>query len=169
MKHTSISFNQHGEPILLIHNTHAYIITIQEIKLTSKANTPKVHHFTTVRTDRSHNERGGLITLIRDNITFTTKTYRLPLIHTTQNFKCPRHTLTTLNISQWQTCIYLLDTAHPRTTKQLTRTYNTAYSTSQTYDTQNIWKEHLNAHWNHRHCETSNHHFIYVHCLYMLD
>ena len=29
-----------------------------------------------------------------------------------------------------QTFIYLLETAHPRTTKQLTQTYNTAYSTS---------------------------------------
>ena len=31
------------------------------------------------------------------------------------------------------TCIYLLHTAHPCTTEQLTRTYNTAYSTSRTY------------------------------------
>ena len=30
----------------------------------------------------------------------------------------------------------LLETPHPRTTKQLTRTYNTAYSTSRTYHTQ---------------------------------
>ena len=35
-----------------------------------------------------------------------------------------------------QLFIYLLETAHPRTTKQLTRTYNTASSTSQTYYTQ---------------------------------
>ena len=48
---------------LLIHNTHADIITIQETNLTPKAKTPKVHNFTTVR---------GFITLIRDNITFTT-------------------------------------------------------------------------------------------------
>ena len=34
-----------------------------------------------------------------------------------------------------QTCICLLVTAHQHTTKQLTRTYNTAYSTSQTYHT----------------------------------
>ena len=39
------------------------------------------------------------------------------------------YTLITLNISQLQTFIYLLATAHPRTTIQLTRTYNTAYST----------------------------------------
>ena len=32
--------------------------------------------------------------------------------------------------------IYLLETAHPRTRKQLTRTYNTAYRTSQTSHTQ---------------------------------
>ena len=56
---------------LLIHDTHADIIIIQETKLTPKANTPKVHNFTTVRADRLHEAGGGLITLIRDNITFT--------------------------------------------------------------------------------------------------
>ena len=57
---------------LLIHDTHAYIITIQVTKLTPKANTPKVHNFTTVRADRLHNAGGGFILLISDNITFTT-------------------------------------------------------------------------------------------------
>ena len=61
------------------------------------------------------------------------QTYLRPSLHTTQNFKLSRYTLTKLTLSQLQTCIYLLETAHPRTTKQLTRTYNTAYSTSQTY------------------------------------
>ena len=59
-----------------------------------------------------------------------------PSIHTTQNFKWSWYTLTTLYISQLHPFIYLLDTAHPRTTKQLTRTYNTAYSTSLSYHTQ---------------------------------
>ena len=54
---------------LLIHDTHADIITIQETKLTPKAKTPKVHNITTVRTDRLHKAGGGLI---RDNITLTT-------------------------------------------------------------------------------------------------
>ena len=54
---------------LLIHDTHADIITIQETKHAPKANTPKVHHFTTVRADMLHKTGGGLITLIRDNIT----------------------------------------------------------------------------------------------------
>ena len=54
-----------------IKNTHADIITIQETKLTSKSNTPKVPTYTTVRADRPHKSGGGLITLIRDNITFT--------------------------------------------------------------------------------------------------
>ena len=40
------------------------------------------------------------------------------------------------NTPQLQTYICLHQTAHPHTTKQLTRTYNTAYSTSQTYHTQ---------------------------------
>ena len=52
---------------LLVHDTHADIITIQETKLTPKAKTPKVHNFTTVLTDRLHKAGGGLITLIRDN------------------------------------------------------------------------------------------------------
>ena len=57
---------------LLIHDTHADIITIQETKLTPKAKTPKIHNFTAVRTDRLHKAGGRLITLIRDNITFIT-------------------------------------------------------------------------------------------------
>ena len=50
----------------------ADIITIQETKLTPKANTPKVHNFTTVHADRLHKVGGRCITLIGDNITFTT-------------------------------------------------------------------------------------------------
>ena len=64
--------NKLEEIKLLIHDTHADIITIQETKLTPKAKTPKIHNFTAVRTDRLHKAGGGLITLIRDNITFTT-------------------------------------------------------------------------------------------------
>ena len=64
--------NKLEELKLLIHDTHAYIITIQETKLTPKANTPNVHNFTTVRDDMLHKAGGGLITLIRDSITFTT-------------------------------------------------------------------------------------------------
>ena len=64
--------NKLEELKLLIHDTHAYIIIIQKTKLTPKANTAKVQNFTTVRVDGLHNAGGGLITLIRDNITFTT-------------------------------------------------------------------------------------------------
>ena len=64
--------NKLEEHKLLIHDTHADIITIQETKLTPKAKTPKIHNFTSVRTDRLHKAGGGLITLIRDNVTFTT-------------------------------------------------------------------------------------------------
>ena len=53
--------NKLEELKLLIHD----IITIQETKLTPKTKTPKVHNFTTVRTDRLHKAGGGLITLIR--------------------------------------------------------------------------------------------------------
>ena len=58
----------------LIENTHTDIITIQETKLTSKSNTPKVPKYITVLADRPHKSGGGLITLItliRDNITYT--------------------------------------------------------------------------------------------------
>ena len=40
-------------------------------KPSSKSNSPKVPTYTTVRADRPHKSGGGLITLIRDNITFT--------------------------------------------------------------------------------------------------
>ena len=113
--------NKLEELKLLIHDTHAYITTIQETKLTSKANTPKVHNFTTVRADRLHKAGGGLITLIRDNIAFTITD--IPSTINTHN-------------TEHRTSIYLLETAHPRTTNQLTQTYNTACSTSQTYHTQ---------------------------------
>ena len=55
--------NKLEELKLLIHDTHADI-TIQETKLTPKAKTPKIHNFTSVRTDRLHKAGGGLITLI---------------------------------------------------------------------------------------------------------
>ena len=64
--------NKLEELKLLIHDTHADIITIQETKLIPKAKTPKIHNFTTVRTDRLHKAGGGLIILISYNITFTT-------------------------------------------------------------------------------------------------
>ena len=37
-----------------------------------KPKTPKIHNFTAVRTNRLHKAGGGLITLISENITFTT-------------------------------------------------------------------------------------------------
>ena len=52
--------------------------------------------------------------LIRNNITFNT-TDRRPLIHTSQNFKWSRYTLTTLNTSPLHTTIYLPETAHYKT------------------------------------------------------
>ena len=64
--------NKLEELKLLIHDTHVDIITIQGTKLTPKAKTPKIHNFTAVRTDRLYKAGGGLIALIRDNITFTT-------------------------------------------------------------------------------------------------
>ena len=75
--------NKLEELKMRIHDTHADIITIQKTKLTPKAKTPKIHNFTAVRTDRLHKVGGGLITLIRDNITFTTTD--IPLTINTHN------------------------------------------------------------------------------------
>ena len=47
-----------------------------------------------------------------------------------------RYILTILNTSLLHIFIYLHETAHRRITKQLTRTYNNTYSTSQTFHTQ---------------------------------
>ena len=68
---------------LLIHDTHADIITIQETKLTPKANTPKVHNFTTIRTDRSHKAGVGSVHSLDTTLHSLQQTYLRPLIHTT--------------------------------------------------------------------------------------
>ena len=128
--------NKLQELKLLIHDTHADIITIQKTKLTPKAKTPKIHSFTAVRTDKLRKGGGGLITLIRYNITFTTTD--IPSTINTNNTELQMvkvHINNTKHITI-ATSIYLLETPHPRTTKQLTRTYNTTYSTSRTYHTQ---------------------------------
>ena len=75
--------NKLDELKLLIHDTHADIITLQETKLTPKVKTSEVHNFTTVRNDMLHKAGCGLITLIRDNITFTTTD--IPSTINTQN------------------------------------------------------------------------------------
>ena len=64
--------NKLEELKLLIHDTRAYIYHNSGTKLIPKAHTPKIHNFTTLRADRLHKAGGGLITRIRDNITFTT-------------------------------------------------------------------------------------------------
>ena len=55
----------------LVHSTQRDINPIQETKLTQKACTPKIPRYTTIRTDREHTRGGGLITLIKEDITFT--------------------------------------------------------------------------------------------------
>ena len=78
-----VNINKLEELKLLIQDTHAVIITIQETKLTPKVKTPKVHNFTTVRNNMLHKAGGGLITPIRDNIAFTTTD--IPLTINTHN------------------------------------------------------------------------------------
>ena len=121
---------------LLIHNTHADIITIQETKLTPKANTPKIHNFTIVHTDMLHKAGDGLITVIRDNITFPTTDIPSTINTHTTVLQMGKVHINNKNTSLLKTLIYLIETAHPHTTKQLTRTHNTSESTSQTYQTE---------------------------------
>ena len=76
-------------------DTHAYIITIQKTKLTPKAKTAKVHNFTTVRTDRLLKAVVGSLQSLETTLHSLQQTYIRPFIHTTQNFKWSRYTLTT--------------------------------------------------------------------------
>ena len=117
---------------------HTGPAVIQETKLTPKAKTPKIHNFTSVRTDRLHKAGGGLITLIRDNITFTTTD--IP------------STINTHNIELQMVKVHINNTKHitianiyipPRdTTSTHYKTADTdiqhciQYSTSRTYHTQ---------------------------------
>ena len=115
----------------LIKNTYADIITIQETKLTSKSNTPKVPTYTTVRADRPHKSGDGLITLIRDNITFT-PTDILSTINT-HNIELQMvkvHLNNTKHITIANVYIPPRDSTHPRTTKQPTKTYSTLSTAS---------------------------------------
>ena len=128
--------NKLEELTLFSHDTHADIITIQETTLTPKANTPKVHHFTTVRADRLHKAGGGLITLIRDNITFTTTDIHSTInTHNKELQMVKVHINKTKHITIANMCIPPRDSTSTHY-KQLTRTYNTTYSASQTYHTQ---------------------------------
>ena len=99
-----------------------------------QTNTPKIHHFTTMHADRLHKTGGGLITLIRDTIAFTTTD--IPPTINTHSTELQIVKVHIYNISQLKTIIYLLETVPQRAIKQLTRTYNTTYNTSQTYHTQ---------------------------------
>ena len=110
-------------------NTHADIITIQETKLTSKSNTPKVPTYTTVRADRPHKSGGGLITLIRDNITFTPSD--IPSTINTHNIELQMvkvHLNNTKHITIANVYIPPRDSTSTDYKKQPTKTYNTVSS-----------------------------------------
>jgi exonuclease III len=47
------------------------IVTIQETKLKPTTKTPTIAHFTAIRTDRTHKDGGGLMTYVKNDITFT--------------------------------------------------------------------------------------------------
>ena len=56
---------------VLVTKENIDIVTIQETKLKKTFKTPTLQNFTTVRTDRDNKDGGGLITYIKDDITFT--------------------------------------------------------------------------------------------------
>ena len=55
---------------LLIQNTHADVIAILEIKLNQSHKTPNIPHFTPIRTDCTYKQGGGLLTCIKNSISF---------------------------------------------------------------------------------------------------
>ena len=57
--------NKTDEIQLLIKNTQANIITIQESKLNQSHKTPNIPHFTPIRTDQTHKQGGNLLTNIK--------------------------------------------------------------------------------------------------------
>ena len=62
--------NKTDEIQLLIKNTQADVITIQETKLNQSHKTPNISQFTPIRTDCTHKQGGGLLTYIKNNIIF---------------------------------------------------------------------------------------------------
>ena len=92
--------NKLEELKLLIHDTHADIITIQETKLTPKAKTPKyITSQQCAPIGCTRQEVGSLHSFETTSHSIQQTYFRL-LIHTTQKFKLSTYTLTTLNISQ---------------------------------------------------------------------
>jgi hypothetical protein len=63
--------NKIQELQLLAKDTNADILIIQETKLTSLNKSPSILNYTEIRKDRIYNKGGGLITYIRNNITFS--------------------------------------------------------------------------------------------------
>ena len=63
--------NKLSELTQLAQEHKADIITIQESKLTKTSKTPTIPNYTTLRKDRTINTGGGLITFVKNDITFT--------------------------------------------------------------------------------------------------
>ena len=55
----------------LMRTTQPDVVAIQESKLTPASRTPKIPHYTAIRTDREHKQGGGRITYIKSDTTFT--------------------------------------------------------------------------------------------------
>jgi hypothetical protein len=102
--------NKITELTQLAHNTNADVITIQESKLTTKSKTPTIANYTAIRKDRTRDKGGGLITFIKNNITFTETT--LPV---TINQNTTEAQVTKLHLSQKKEMNIANIYIHPRT------------------------------------------------------
>ena len=138
----------------LIKNTHEDIITIQETKLTSKSNTPKVPTYTIVQADRPHKSGGGLITLIRDNITFTLT--NIPSTINTHNIKLQMVNVHLNNTKHITIANVYIPPRDSRSTHSKTaiKTYNPASSTTIPYS---VLTGDVNAHSSLWHSYTDDH------------
>ena len=90
--------NKIEELKLLIHDTHADIIKIQETKLTPKQTHPKYITLPPCVPGCCIWQEVGSLHSLEITLQSQQQTYLRPSIHTTPNFKWSRYTLITLNI-----------------------------------------------------------------------
>ena len=126
--------NKLEELKLLIHDTHADIITIQETKITQKQTHPKYITSPPCMPIGCTRQEVCSLHSLETTLHSLQQTYLRPSIYTSYNFKWSRYTLTTLNM---HITIANIDITPRDSTyyKQLTRTHNTENITSQTYHT----------------------------------
>ena len=114
---------------LLIKNTRADIIIMQETKLNQSYKTPNIYHFKPIRTDHTHKQGGGLLTYIKNNISFLQLNTSNPFLLKYKSSKS-----TSLHHSNYipQTCAFHLAITNRRQTELISRTFTTKTNLSNT-------------------------------------